>query len=361
MAPARAARSPKSIVAGILFVWLAAPAAAVPFDVDAPGLGVFGQIDVTAIAGDGIVGSFNVTLKNPDGSTMTIDQLEKSLVEDHLNRFQKVTNHQNPNADFPEKLIDPQSGGQGVLWADHRPWYLNEVPIPNPLPSPRTEADPKFQLNNNIQNLGKTLHYEDNPNAKADFSTFLVSDYDNPVWGADGPRTYSVLGGFTWNTQSGIATDPVAAVPGAFTQDFRDEIKDQFGWREASAPDTSTNTADSPRWRLRETGTDNALIIVQPTSGGSKINNLNGSRVQYAHNVFLNSAVFDIPGIIDGKKVTDATQWTKNRADPGVLDFAAFDLNLDMSDSFSGWLLAAGYISHELFMPDFSPDVSPSR
>ena len=69
--------------------------------------------------------------------------------------------------------------------------------------------------------------------------------------------------------------------------------------------------------------------------------------------------MFDIPGTIDGKKVSDAFQRTTMKTDPGDLQFAAFDSGGNMLLSFSAWLTANGYIfPHELDMPDFFPDPS---
>lgn len=344
--------------------------AQMPINVNVPGVGFVGQIDVNRVPipgdGTGLLGQFTAMRMNPDGTRtpIALAQLEKTLAEDHLNWFQKVVNNRSPGA--PASFVDPPNGGLGRLWADNRPGYWDEVRPPDPLPmgktAPPTVIPPAgmTELGVNIVGGGTQLRYSDAPTANADFATFLVSDYDNPVWGDGGPKTYKVLDGFTWSAAGGMIT--AGPTSGAtFTQDMRNEFQNDFGWREAAAPDSSSSTPASPQWNARETASANALIIVQPTSNGNPINNANGSRVQYSMTVPAGSTsvVFQIPGVIDGNKVTDATQWTRARNDPGVLQFAAFDANNNIEPSFSAWLVANGYTHpHELDMPDFTPDPS---
>lgn len=61
---------------------------------------------------------------------------------------------------------------------------------------------------------------------------------------------------------------------------MRDKILNDFGWREAAKPDSSSSSPASPEWHAREVAAQFSLITVQPTSGGSVILNANGSIVQ---------------------------------------------------------------------------------
>jgi hypothetical protein len=320
------------------------------------------------------------TATNAAGNPIPLTTLEKTLAEDHLNWLNIVVTNRNPAPGFPATFVDPQLGGQGPFWADQIPWYYNETPPPANLP-PGIIAPPSGQLSNNLggllnppnPNSASVLHFGDAANANADFATFLVSDYDNPAtWGAQGgPHTYSILGGFTWSVTAGAPpTFTAATFPATFTQAFRNQVLNfngngpngqPLGWRQAAPPDTSSSPAGNPTWNARETASANALIIVQPTSGGQPINNANSSRVQYQQTVPAGqtSVVFQIPGIINGQRVSDATQWTKARSDAGAIQFAAFDTYGHMLPSLSAWLLANHYVApNELDMPDFSLDPS---
>jgi len=363
----------------LLLLMMDAPGRAQPAPVNIPGVG-------TVIAGP----VFNpntgrtsmealFTARDANGNAIPLTRLEKNLAEDHVNWLNIVVNNANPAPGFPATFVDPQRGGQGPFWADQIPWYYNETPPPANLP-PGQMAPPSGQLENNLggllvpgnPNSASVLHFGDGANANASFATFLISDYDNPIWGAQGgPHTYRVLGGFTWNVMAGNpARISAATFPAMFTQAFRDMVLNfngngpngqPLGWREAAPPDTSSSGPANPVWNARETASANALIIVQPTSGGQRINNANSSRVQYSQTVPAGqtSVTFQIPGTIDGQRVSDATQWTKARNDPGVLSFAAFDHSDDILPSFSAWLLGNGYVAPNwLAMPDFSPDSS---
>jgi len=163
----------------------------------------------------------------------SLSDLEASLGQDHLNWFQKVVTNRTVTPDFPGRFIDPQSGGQGALWADDRPWYWDEVAPPNPLPLGKT-APPTFipppgssELRENTLNDDGILEFEDFPSGlDLDFVTCLISDYGN--------RKYHVLGScFSWTAAPGaggltVVTNPLVA---AFQTEFAQEILNDFGWR----------------------------------------------------------------------------------------------------------------------------------
>lgn len=335
------------------------------FDINANGKNI-GSISIN-VPGSmaGVQGTFNVN----DKLFKDINALEKFLGQDHLNWFQKVTSI---DPDFPglnDPLIDPPSGGLGSLWADDRPWYLDETRPPDPLPdgktSPPTFIPPDGQTELDTQTMASALKYSDFPGGfpagtTIDFSTFLISDFGN--------KTYEVLGsGFSWSIE--IAEDGSTQVTALdkgedFDNEFAQEIKNDFGWEQVKDPDSTESNKDNPTWKLREKGPVNSLITVQLTTlneeGESElIRNEDGSIVQYSGVVQegSDSVIFDIPGIINGKKVTNARQRTSLLDDPGTLYFSVFDDNgLMTTDSLSNWLLTNDYINtRELFMPDFFP------
>ena len=202
---------------------------------------------------EGVVGGFTVTKKKADGTTMSLDDLEAFLGQDHLNWFQKVTRDTNPpNGSDGKPLtppyVDPPDGGYNgpgttKSWGDKRPWYWNETPRP----AGETRPDPG-QLSSKAS--GSTLEHEDYPStvdatgpvagAQADFVTFLISDYGN--------QTYEVLGGFSWSME--MVKTPVndahgnpiivpnitslAASP-AFTDEYAKEIS-AFGYTHVPEP-----------------------------------------------------------------------------------------------------------------------------
>lgn len=356
-----------TIAASLIGASSLALAATDPIEMD---LG-FGKINAMVGAStDELQASFTVTKKGADNKTLTLQQLEKMLGQDHVNWFQKVTKVDPAIMGLKVPFIDPMKGGQGPLWADDRPWYWDEVSPPKPLPMGKT-SPPTF-----IPPMGKTelgvqshdgagpLEYSDSPGGqpvgtKIDFATYLVSDYGN--------KTYDVLGkGFTWQTTIGAGnvgkiSDITKNVD--FMKDFQDEIKNDFGWLRTKGPDSSQSTDASPTWVAKEKGPAGGLINVQPTNGGKRIENADGSIVQLSQSVPAgnNSVNFRIPGIINGKKVTDATQQTGKGRDPGTLSFSVFDDSEMMTqDSLSSWLMSHSYNSEDtgLFMPDFFPDPS---
>lgn len=174
---------------------------------------------------EGVTGGFTVTKKKPDGTTMTLDELETFLGQDHLNWFQKVTADTHPPKDasgnqLTVPYVDPPSGGyDGGPAEDAIPWYLTE---PGELPNGATTS---------------TLPFSDGPQDshvgwQASFATFLVSDY--------GDKTYQVLGGATWTAKRGAdgKTDITALDKDAtFTDEFTAEIS-EFGWSEVPEPAT---------------------------------------------------------------------------------------------------------------------------
>ena len=82
---------------------------------------------------------------------------------------------------------------------------------------------------------GSHLRYADFPGGQVkgtvvDFSTFLISDFGN--------KTYSVLGGFTWEIKiqdDGSTKVTSLTAGGTFTDDFAKEIK-AFGWTMVPEP-----------------------------------------------------------------------------------------------------------------------------
>ncbi len=354
----RAARSHAVLVlAGAIFLYLGPRAGAVPapIEIDIPGVG---KINMSVPAGKpgAVSGTFTATKKNPDGTTMTLRQLEKSLGQDHLNWFQKVTS-EGPNPPPPGvtiPFIDPPKGGLPLAvdptWADDRPWYYDEF-VPNPVPPGRV-VEPSLQLSANT--AGSTLKYFDQLGGQKGntigLSTFLISDFGN--------RTYDVLGtGFNWSTKinaAGVGTIQTLAKGAAFTAEFQKEIKDQFGWDRAHKPDNAQNTT----WVADEKGPANATVNVQLTSNGQKILNADGSIAQYSQTVPArgNTVQFVLPRTANGKNVTDATQWTgPGRNDPGTLSFAVFNKAGIMDpEPLTDWLTANDPDGRPIAMPDFS-------
>jgi hypothetical protein len=338
--------------------------AAVALTIDIPNIGTI-EVDRTA---SGMDGNFTVTRKNADTSTMTLKQLEAALGQDHLNWFQWVTG---PNG--ASRIDPPKNGGppDPTLWADDRPWFLDEtrppprdpkaplgphgeIPLQGGFFSPPTFIPPGTMTELDVEAPpgGTKLHYLDTPTANADFDTFLISDYGN--------KTYSVLGtGFQWSIRNMGLSHPTATA--VFTQAMQTAITTTFGWNLAAGPDSSSSTAANPAMNFPETAAANSLVIVTPTHDGLPIKNSNGSVVQYSKTVPSGgtSVDFSVPGIIDGQKVSDVNQRTVEKTDPGTLQIAAFDAGGNMMPSFGRWLADHGYFAtHPLGLPDFFPDPS---
>jgi hypothetical protein len=187
------------------------------------------------------VGGFTVTATDSAGNTLTLQQLESDLGQDHFNWFQKVTSDNVPPKDaggnpVTPPYIDPPNGGYSDQWADNRPWFWDEYAPPKGTPN----FNPMFQLSNKISADDKTLDFSDGtggPNGNLiSFSTFLVSDF--------GDTTYDVLGGFSWSISiaNGLTTVTSLDANAAFTGDYAKEISTQFGYEihATAVPEPST-------------------------------------------------------------------------------------------------------------------------
>jgi hypothetical protein len=192
----------------------------------------------------GLVGDFTVAKKKGDGSTMTLDELEQFLGQDHLNWFQKVTRDTHPPKDakgdtLTPPYIDPPNGGYSDLFGDDVPWYLQEKPKPAGEPKPDG-----ILLSDKTKS--SSLEFEDQPSvvgpsgpilgAEVDFALFLISDYGN--------KRYQVLGsGISWGIKMeqvgtfGVFPHVVCLKAGApFTDEYRKEISDEFGYSLVAEP-----------------------------------------------------------------------------------------------------------------------------
>jgi hypothetical protein len=199
---------------------------------------------------EGLKGAFGVLKQGDDGQTLTLQELEQYLEQDHLNWFQKVLSLTPAIPGVPTPFIDPPRGGMPGVWADMRPWYFDETP-----PPPGTNYNPNRQLQQQADPNGSILNYFDTPNGqpagtRTDFVTYLISDY--------GDRTYRVLGGFAWSSeiQSGGNAEIVALMPaGIFQHEYRSEIALEFGYddvetllAQVSEPDTFLMTTVALCW-----------------------------------------------------------------------------------------------------------------
>ena len=186
------------------------------------------------VSGGGVTGNFT--------GNQNLADLAKKLGEDHFNWFQKAKT-KNAFLGVPAGglFIDPQSGGQGTLWADKQPWYWDETAPPDPLPapfkSPPTFIPPAGKTELDSQTSGKTLGYSDSPGSSnanvLNFTTILMSI---------GPgNTYRPLAGFTWTATLGgmggtVISDLKAGA--TFTPEFAKEINNSgFGtWTQVPEP-----------------------------------------------------------------------------------------------------------------------------
>jgi hypothetical protein len=192
---------------------LAADAAVIPISENGTAIG---SITINAVAG-GVQGNFQAT--DNLGNAITLAQLATNMGEDHFNWLQFLT----PTNAFlgvgaGTTFVDPQSTGQGTLWADTLPWYWDEVAPPNPLPAGRT-APPTYipgagsteLADMSTGNGGSQLSFADFPGGPVantlDFTTCLVSV---------GPgNSYKPLGGFTWTATIGNPGTLITAGPNA--------------------------------------------------------------------------------------------------------------------------------------------------
>jgi len=242
---------PAAIVLSLVLSPMAAGSMIEPIDFDIKGKGekvgkVKMQISSFGLGGgligpQALVGDFTVTKKKGDDSTMTVDELEQFLGQDHLNWFQKVTRDTNPpkNAGgntLTPPYIDPPNGGYSDLKADDKPWYWNE----------NAGAPPGTALGG--QTTGGGLEFEDQPSvvgpagpikgAEVDFALFLISDYGN--------KRYQVLGsGISWSIKMeqvgtfGVFPHIVCLKEDAvFTDEYAKEITDDFGYSMVPEPAT---------------------------------------------------------------------------------------------------------------------------
>jgi hypothetical protein len=158
---------------------------------------------VTVDGDEGLIGFFQATKQNPDGTRMTLRQFEASLGQGHLQWFQKVVQDNNPPRDAMNQLlvppyIDPPNDGFSNQWADELPWYFDDHE-PTPAELGGRDWSAGTLLANNIRDQFGVLFYHDGPETNAgdrvSFVTFLVYDH--------GDQTYSVLAGFSWSILGG--------------------------------------------------------------------------------------------------------------------------------------------------------------
>lgn len=227
-----------------------------------------GSIDVDSINNNATLQSqFKVTKNN-----WNLTQLASDLGVDHFNWLQIIVNNSSPDYQLPQTFIDPQLGGQGTLWADNLPWYLNEVPNPPViaqtqdgsqklllLNEPFTDTngngqwdigEPFTDVNGNgkwdpaklypptfippnsnqseldFSSQGQQLTLLDSPGISFTAKTFLVGDFGN--------KTYDFLAGFSWSSFLGSngSTQVGNFSEGAlFTKDYADRVEQQFGYK----------------------------------------------------------------------------------------------------------------------------------
>ncbi len=86
-----------------------------------------GSLDISSILNNTRLQSKFIFTKN----NWSLTQLASDLGVDHFNWLQIVVDNRSQSYHFPQKtFIDLQPGGQGNVWADNIPWYLDEVPPP---------------------------------------------------------------------------------------------------------------------------------------------------------------------------------------------------------------------------------------
>lgn len=209
----------------------------IEFDASAKGETV-GKVKInveTSGKNEGLKGNFEVTKKNEDGATMTVDELENFLGHDYLNWFQNITRDTNSFKDskgnpLKAPYIDLPKDGYSNFWADDVPWYWHEKAQPA---GNTRDWDAGFLLNNNL--MGSALNFEDfpadEPGTEVDFATFLVGDF--------GDKTYQVLDGFSWKIKVGADgfTDIISLEKETkFTGMFAKQIQDEFGYKQVTEP-----------------------------------------------------------------------------------------------------------------------------
>jgi hypothetical protein len=198
---------------------------------------------------EGLEGAFQVTKRNNDGSTMTIEQLQNEIGSKtgfnnfHFNWLQIVTRDTaprrpnnvqgnplfSPYIDLPKNGYELPSNEDGT-WADDIPWYLDEKEKPENDPN-----DIRFWNGGNFLDErveGTRLTFEDSPGgdqvgSELNFLTFLVGDFGN--------QTYDFLTGFEWSTRitEDETTDVTRLV--ALGEDaelpinYQQQVLDEFG------------------------------------------------------------------------------------------------------------------------------------
>ena len=174
---------------------------------------------------DALVGEFEATSQ--------IRDLENQY-KVRFNWFQIVTQDSDPKSDSNGNLltppyIDPPRNGYDDIWADDRPWYLEEFSKP---PNDPRFWNPGGLLDNNV--FGSRLSFEDSPGnyigEETDFATFLIaSDPQNKI--------YDFLGGFEWSSrgvqqgEEGAAKIVRLENNAIFKQSYKQQIWDEFGYR----------------------------------------------------------------------------------------------------------------------------------
>ena len=224
------------------------------------------NVDTARFNNAGIESNFLVTKKN-----WSLAQLASDLKVDHFNWLQIVVNNFSPSYQFPQTFIDPQLGGQGSLWADNRPWYLDEVPPPSIIgstggrdllvreePYTDTNGNGQWDIGEPFNDLNSNGRWDENrlspptflpPNSNQSALDFFsqgsqLTLFDTPsganfrvltfLVGDLGNNTYDFLDGFSW----AAFTDPNGLTQIAdinrgalFTKQYADLVERQFGYK----------------------------------------------------------------------------------------------------------------------------------
>jgi hypothetical protein len=227
-----------------------------------------GSLDISSILNNTRLQSNFLVTKN----NWSLTQLASDLGVDHFNWLQIVVDNRSQSYHFPQKtFIDLQPGGQGNVWADNIPWYVDEVPPPPIIgtlgngSSILVPEEPFTDINGNGQwdinepftdvnsngrwdlprispptfippssnqsaldffSQGSQLTLWDDPRANFTAVTFLVADFGN--------KTYDFLTGFSWSSllYPNGSTQVTDLREGAlFTQQYADLVEQQFGYK----------------------------------------------------------------------------------------------------------------------------------
>ena len=231
------------VAAGIAAASAVAMAASISVPVTENGTAI-GNISISTGAG-GVTGNFTVTNTGGGASPLSISNQASAFGEDHYNWFQKcVVSNAFLGIAAGGKFVDPQSGGQGTLWADTAPWYWDETAPPAMPDGAGHTAPPTYvpaaghtELGDQITGAANNiLGFADFPGSSTantlNFTTILMSV---------GPgNKYQPLAGFTWTaTLGGSGTVISDLTAGAtFTAEFANEINTSgFGtWTQVPEP-----------------------------------------------------------------------------------------------------------------------------